>query len=776
MSNPGFNFNRDKHYSLAPHNSGLAVTARGGLLQQHPWTAANDQRWRFQRLGGTEFFRIISVASGQVVDIEAGSSANNARLIVAPRRDEALSQLWRILYLGGSRFRLESYFGGRGWDGTSSGGVEGTGIILFNWLGGDSQQFRFNEVLDLDSMAGYGSRITLFSRTNFAGEGLSLPLGSHNLTSLGFNDLPMSIRVPRGVRVTLFEHVNAAGRSAQYTGDASTLGDLNGQVSSVLVELVALCYEHQDYRGRSIALGVGNYRYHDLQNLGLTNDTLSSVHVPAGLQVVLFEHEGFLGDRRMLTSDTPALESFDDMTSSIQVKAVGAVIPASALRYGDQIVLRSWHNRNLTASPDQLARNETTTTDATARFRVYRAGGTTTRDYVCYGDVIALRRDEGLFLSARPDESVVLNGPRVDTFEQFAVVRHGGATQSDTFVSKGDRFALFNTLHKNFLSGEEDRRVLARRTTAGWWETWTLQTIFRGGSEVRALDPFEVPDADYFALREKRGPAIAAQDLAGLRAANASVLEAFSTCGAQACPADLCGVQSCGARRSGVRRRRLRGQRLRGRRLRRRHVPGGRLRGRGVRRQRLRDREHPLRRRRLRRQRLLHQPLPRRRLRGRRLLHRSHPHRPVHLTVGGAHRDPCQRSRWSRTARASRSASCSRRLSRLSWLFFPRASAISTLAKPCLKYTRVATAVIPSRATESPITSISRRWRSSLRAPSGRWPKAAPVISMMRAPIRYASPREIVQNAWVRSALPARSIFTSLPLRTIPASNRAPRS
>lgn len=64
--------------------------------------------------------------------------------------------------------------------------------------------------------------------------------GSFNLDS--FNDIASSLRMDSPLpgctvsKVTLFEHANYQGRSKEYTGDTSFLGDFNDIVSSIIIE------------------------------------------------------------------------------------------------------------------------------------------------------------------------------------------------------------------------------------------------------------------------------------------------------------------------------------------------------------------------------------------------------------------------------------------------------------------------------------------------------------------------------------------------------------
>jgi len=79
-------------------------------------------------------------------------------------------------------------------------------------------------------------------------------------------------------------------------------------------------YEDCNYRGRSFILTAGNYRTYQMK---IGNDQLSSIQVPQGLRVTLYEHDNFSGASRTITSSTNCIESdWNDRTSSIVVENV----------------------------------------------------------------------------------------------------------------------------------------------------------------------------------------------------------------------------------------------------------------------------------------------------------------------------------------------------------------------------------------------------------------------------------------------------------------------
>ncbi|BAY99803.1 hypothetical protein NIES37_37860 [Tolypothrix tenuis PCC 7101] len=89
-----------------------------------------------------------------------------------------------------------------------------------------------------------------------------------------------------------------------------------GLVASKKVTL----YVDRDYQGVSCELEPA--RYDVGQNLDW-NDRFSSLRIPSGLRVILYEHSGFQGRTKELTSDTPYIgDDFNDITSSFEIQAI----------------------------------------------------------------------------------------------------------------------------------------------------------------------------------------------------------------------------------------------------------------------------------------------------------------------------------------------------------------------------------------------------------------------------------------------------------------------
>jgi hypothetical protein len=80
-------------------------------------------------------------------------------------------------------------------------------------------------------------------------------------------------------------------------------------------------YEHGDYQGRSLELGVGTYDYNFINSKGF-NDQISSMKVPQGLRVEAWQHDPGHGTKWVWTSDTHWVGDANDTISSIIVSRI----------------------------------------------------------------------------------------------------------------------------------------------------------------------------------------------------------------------------------------------------------------------------------------------------------------------------------------------------------------------------------------------------------------------------------------------------------------------
>lgn len=83
-------------------------------------------------------------------------------------------------------------------------------------------------------------------------------------------------------------------------------------------------YEHCDFQGHAVAKGPGRY---DIGQMGIGNDSISSIRIPAGRRVRVYQHAGFQGAWKDFTGDVSCLvhhhmgwgRSWNDQISSFEV-------------------------------------------------------------------------------------------------------------------------------------------------------------------------------------------------------------------------------------------------------------------------------------------------------------------------------------------------------------------------------------------------------------------------------------------------------------------------
>ena len=84
-------------------------------------------------------------------------------------------------------------------------------------------------------------------------------------------------------------------------------------------------YEHSNYGGWSVSLGVGSYNYSDILAAGIKNDAISSLKVPSGYKVTLCNDADFKGSSKDFTSDASYVgDDLNDKTSSIKIEKIGS--------------------------------------------------------------------------------------------------------------------------------------------------------------------------------------------------------------------------------------------------------------------------------------------------------------------------------------------------------------------------------------------------------------------------------------------------------------------
>jgi len=152
----------------------------------------------------------------------------------------------------------------------------------------------------------YDSRVTVYKDCGFKGRAQSFEEGWYTVDQLGIgNDQISSIWIPKGWIITIYEDNNFQGRRQMY----NSFGNYHeGEV---------VVYEDCYFKGQRAVLGEGSYRNY---KLGIGNDEISSIKVPLGWAVTVFEHDNFQGNSLTFNGTIDCLPpSWNDRISSIRV-------------------------------------------------------------------------------------------------------------------------------------------------------------------------------------------------------------------------------------------------------------------------------------------------------------------------------------------------------------------------------------------------------------------------------------------------------------------------
>ncbi|MEO1392106.1 MAG: tectonin domain-containing protein [Cyanobacteria bacterium J06634_5] len=439
------------------------------------------------------------------------------------------------------------------------------------------QQWQLSTLSKPDQTFTHHSQATLYQNRDFGGESQVLGVGSYSMELLTIGDNTVSsVKVPEGLRVTLYKNNNFKGASHAFTADTPWVGDdINNQTSAILVDKVVSLYEAADYEGQHQDFGIGRYSLQDLQK---GNNLASSIKVPEGYMAILYEQADYTGHFRIFLESAAWLgDDFNDITSSLVVKAIGVEIPIGSLKYGDKVVLQSHHEKYLTHTADGPPSADATAIDNPQEFTIVRAGATRYNNYVSYGDIFSLKAINNSYIAASSKGTVTTHRTDITAEERWRLLRSGD-TLSHLFVTAGDIISLQST-YGRYLAAETTGRVNAESTSIDSTAKWAIRTraLAKGthhgqegagtnlsicGSEACGANACGAAACGAaYSLTSACGAAAAAiavcgADVCGAAAAviavcavDACVVDAgvVAACGAEACAADIGGISACGA-------------------------------------------------------------------------------------------------------------------------------------------------------------------------------------------------------------------------------------
>lgn len=210
----------------------------------------------------------------------------------------------------------------KGFETASTGSMQAAKWIVDKGLGGvvDVKSAEFAGRLD----AVKGGNVSMAVNVKFLNDshhaGFAFNFNDPASGAKALADLLLNNRAPSGDAPTF------GGQIGQRNYDTSVPNNPNANTGAVNI------YQNYNYGGASFTLTEGRYDMNVLVN-SIGNDQLSSIKVPSGYRVTLFEHAGFQGRTKVITSDNPTISDFNDFTSSMIVEKITMTIEVGKYYY-----------------------------------------------------------------------------------------------------------------------------------------------------------------------------------------------------------------------------------------------------------------------------------------------------------------------------------------------------------------------------------------------------------------------------------------------------------
>ncbi|WP_329343410.1 alpha-L-fucosidase [Streptomyces sp. NBC_00663] len=257
--------------------------------------------------------------------IDRVSKNGNMLLNIAPMADGTIPQTQKNILLGiGDHLKRfgESMYSTRAWTTYGEGPTKMGGGAFTTPTAGTAQDIRFtrskaNTVLYATVLGWPGSSLTIKTlnsdRINLSSLTSVKLLGS---TAGTYIDLPTPTQSASGLTVTL-------PSSAPYTAGAYVLKlAFSGTIPGLRPLSGAVGFTDVNYSGRAGVLALGDYTADDLTAAGLGTDSLSSLRLAPGHQVIGYSGDNFTGTSWTFTADNPDLRvtGNNDAVTSLKVQ------------------------------------------------------------------------------------------------------------------------------------------------------------------------------------------------------------------------------------------------------------------------------------------------------------------------------------------------------------------------------------------------------------------------------------------------------------------------
>ncbi|MBK1834804.1 right-handed parallel beta-helix repeat-containing protein [Roseibacillus ishigakijimensis] len=179
--------------------------------------------------------------------------------------------------------------------------------------------------------------VTVHEEASFGGWSAGLAVGGYSrekLAALGVEENTISsLRVQPGYQVTVYRHNSPASPSQSFSTDADNLAQTgwDDRISALGVHWVGpvVLYRGKNYEGWAVACPEGDYDLDQMQEAGIQNDSLSSLKISPGYEVIAYRDELGSEDHKSFRGEVPDLasEGWEDTISSFRIRRINKSSP-----------------------------------------------------------------------------------------------------------------------------------------------------------------------------------------------------------------------------------------------------------------------------------------------------------------------------------------------------------------------------------------------------------------------------------------------------------------
>jgi hypothetical protein len=176
--------------------------------------------------------------------------------------------------------------------------------------------------------------VTVYQDCDYNGNSQGLSAGYHDVNQLGIGGRNLSsLRLAPGYAITLYDKKGFTGGTDNWSNSVPCLGDFNDRTMSLYVYRTkeegnsnssnnsygngVAFFSDCNYSGMSTTLHEGAFSQ---SQMGIGDNTISSIKIPKGFSVLVFINDNFGGSMKNFTGDVKCIDpEWNDKISSVQI-------------------------------------------------------------------------------------------------------------------------------------------------------------------------------------------------------------------------------------------------------------------------------------------------------------------------------------------------------------------------------------------------------------------------------------------------------------------------